>query len=251
MIRWSIRFDMSMKSALPLDQDGFAIVHDVLTPNVVDELLAILSAVAPDAAQTRRGEVFAVRNLFASVPEVRALATSPALRALVEPVLGPQAFAVRGLFFDKPPEANWKVPYHQDLAIAVKARHDVPGFGPWTTKAGVPHTHAPTDLLEGMLTLRLHLDDCEATNAPLRVLPGSHHLGKLDAARIQQLRDEIPEVVCVVPRGGALLMRPLLLHASSPAETPRHRRVLHIEYASTLLPDGLEWQETVHFPLSA
>jgi hypothetical protein len=36
-------------------------------------------------------------------------------------------------------------------------------------------------------------------------------------------------------------MRPLLLHASSPAADPRHRRVIHLEFAAEPLPGGLEW----------
>lgn len=229
-----------------LDVFGFAVVPNVLSENLRKELLAALIALEGEAAR-RQGEVFAARNLFETVSAARELAASPVLRALVEPVLGPEAFAVRALFFDKHPEANWTVPYHQDLAIAVKEKCEAPGFGPWSTKAGSLHTLAPASLLERMLTVRLHLDECSITNGPLRVLPGSHRLSRLDAARIQQLRGEISEFVCVVPCGGALLTRPLLLHASSPAETPGHRRVLHFEYASQPLPHELAWRDTVPF----
>jgi ectoine hydroxylase-related dioxygenase (phytanoyl-CoA dioxygenase family) len=97
-----------------------------------------------------------------------------------------------------------------------------------------------------MLTLRLHLDYCDAANGALRVLPESHRCGKLSPSRIQELRSDIAEVVCAVPRGGAMLMRPLLLHASSPAERPHHRRVLHFEYAAEPLPGGLKWQDEIH-----
>jgi len=34
-----------------------------------------------------------------------------------------------------------------------------------------------------------------------------------------------------------------VLHASSPAKSPSHRRVIHIEYASGTLPEGLRWFE--------
>jgi hypothetical protein len=46
-----------------------------------------------------------------------------------------------------------------------------------------------------------------------------------------------------VPRGGTLLVRPLLLHASAPAIHPGHRRVVHLEFAANLLPGGLVWHE--------
>ena len=150
-----------------------------------------------------------------------------------------------GILFDKVEGANWKVPWHQDLSVALRARQDAAGYGPWSEKAGVVHAQAPVALLERMLTVRLHLDDCDEANGPLRVLPGTHCLGKLSAEHIQALRAETEEVVCVVPRGGVVLMRPLLLHASSPAQTPRQRRVVHLEYASDSLPAGLEWHTQV------
>ena len=119
----------------------------------------------------------------------------------------------------------------------------MPGFGPWSTKDGIPHVQAPAELLEQMLTLRLQLDDADASNGALRVLPGSHRFGRLSADRIQQLRREQPDFLCAVSAGDALLMRPLLLHASSRSAHPRHRRVLHIEYAGFNLPAELEWHE--------
>jgi ectoine hydroxylase-related dioxygenase (phytanoyl-CoA dioxygenase family) len=148
---------------------------------------------------------------------------------------------VRGILFDKLPEANWKVPWHQDLSIAVRGRVDVAGFGPWSVKAGVPHVQPPLPLLENMLALRLHLDDCDAANGPLRVIPRSHTGGRLSPTAIRAWRSQQAAVACLVPRGGALLMRPLLLHASSPALRPGHRRVIHLEFAAEGLPGGLQW----------
>jgi ectoine hydroxylase-related dioxygenase (phytanoyl-CoA dioxygenase family) len=72
------------------------------------------------------------------------------------------------------------------------------------------------------------------------VIPGSHRHGKLSHVQIQGWREQ-EEATCLVPQGGALLMRPLLLHASSAAQVPGHRRVIHLEYAADPLPGGLEW----------
>jgi ectoine hydroxylase-related dioxygenase (phytanoyl-CoA dioxygenase family) len=99
-----------------------------------------------------------------------------------------------------------------------------------------------------MLTVRLHLDPCGPDNGPLRVLPGTHRCGRLNAGAIQALREEVPEVVCAVGAGDAVLMRPLLLHASSAAQAPSRRRVLHIEWANRSLPGGLEWFERIGAP---
>jgi len=212
---------------------GFAIVPSVLLGDTLETLERDL----PTSSRGNGG----FRNLL-DRPPIATLATSTAVRGLIEPVLGHDAFPVRAILFDKTPVANWKVSWHQDLTIAVKERSEVAGYGPWTEKAGVVHVQPPLSILEQMLALRLHIDESGAVNGPLRVLPGSHRAGRLRDAEIPVWRERIAEQLCLVPRGGALLMRPLLLHASSPAETPEHRRVIHIEYANCALAGGLQWR---------
>jgi ectoine hydroxylase-related dioxygenase (phytanoyl-CoA dioxygenase family) len=168
------------------------------------------------------------------------------MRAIAEAAVGPGAFAVRGILFDKSPDANWKVVWHQDLTIGVRAKRDVPGFGPWSAKDGAPYVQPPADLLREMVAVRLHLDDCTSENGPVRVIPRSHLSGRLAPALIDEWRARGPEVECTVGIGGVLAFYSLLLHASSPARAPLHRRVVHIEYVSAAwreLPGGLEWQE--------
>ncbi|MDR3619649.1 MAG: phytanoyl-CoA dioxygenase family protein [Paludisphaera borealis] len=226
-----------------LDQNGFAIVADVLSGGEADELVEALGAVRPGSRLERAGEVYASRNLLADIPEVRRIAEGSRLSGLVQSVLGPGAFVVRGLLFDKTPTANWGVPWHQDLTIAIKRRVDAPGFGPWTVKGGVPHVRPPIDVLERMVTIRLQLDDAGLEDGPLLVVPGSHRQGRLDVAASQEWLDKQTVQTCLVPRGGALMMRPLLLHASSPSNGAAHRRVVHLEYATGPLPFGVEWYE--------
>jgi ectoine hydroxylase-related dioxygenase (phytanoyl-CoA dioxygenase family) len=223
-----------------LDNDGFATIPAVLTPRKIDHLLKALAEA--DISRARRNDaVFGGRNLL-SVPAISQLATSQAIRGLVEPVVGADATAVRALFFDKTPGANWPVLWHQDLSIAVAERHELEGWGPWSTKANIPHVQPPVSILEAMLAVRLHLDDCGADNGPLRVIPGSHRSGRLSRDQIVIRREEIGEVTCEAPAGASLLIRPLLLHASSPARAPSHRRVVHIEYAPAhVLPTPLNW----------
>jgi ectoine hydroxylase-related dioxygenase (phytanoyl-CoA dioxygenase family) len=150
-------------------------------------------------------------------------------------------FPVRGILFDKIPEANWKVPWHQDVTIAVQEKIDSPGFGPWSKKADVVHVQPPTFILEKMVSVRFHIDDCSRENGALRVIPGSHRLGRIPEERIPELVAESSEQVCEVGTGGAMVMRPLLLHASSPSITPKHRRVVHIDFASVRLPGRMRW----------
>ena len=220
-----------------VERAGFALITGILGPSEIQTLLAELAAADITAAG---GE----RNLFRRCPAVAQLARSESVLRLVRPILGPAAFPVRTILFDKTPDANWKVAWHQDLAIAVAARRDVDGFGPWSIKAGVPHAHAPVALLERMVSARIHLDDCGAENGPLRVLPGTHRLGKLSAVDIARLSAERESVSCLAPAGSVLLLRPLLLHASSAASQPSaHRRVLHLKFAAEELPGGLKWFE--------
>jgi ectoine hydroxylase-related dioxygenase (phytanoyl-CoA dioxygenase family) len=223
-------------------RDGFAVVPRALDERALSSFEKSLETVAGGEGVLRRGGVYAIRNLLEVLPAAREVARSAALRALVEPVLGPDCFAVRGVLFDKTPAAPWKVAWHQDVSIAVRERAEAEGFGAWSVKAGVVHVQPPARVLEGVLAVRLHLDDCDETNGPLRVLPGSHASGRLGAEEIRRRREEGEALTCVVPRGGALVMRPLLLHSSPAPTAPRRRRVVHFEFAAAPLPGGLRWR---------
>jgi hypothetical protein len=211
------------------------------TPPLVPEpdLAALESALAPllsSAAPTA-----GLRNLLRDSAAVQSFVRTPALRALASAVLGPACAAVRVIWFDKTPAANWRVTWHQDLTIAVAARCDVDGYGPWSEKDGVVHVQPPVRVLEQMLAVRVHLDDCDADNGPVRVLSGSHRAGRLGPAEINEWKERVPAEECLAARGAVLAFRPLLLHASSPARVARHRRVLHIEYAAPVLDERLAW----------
>jgi hypothetical protein len=226
-----------------IETAGFAIIENGIDDNTARALLDQLQGGEPgDASRNRKGSTFGVRNLLRDRPIIHGLTDSPAIRRLIEPVVGPNALAVRGILFDKTPGANWTVPWHQDLSIAVTEKHEVPGYGPWSVKAGVPHVQPPVSVLQNMLTVRLHLDDCGADNGPLLVIPGSHAHGVLSPAAVEEFRSSGETVKCIVNRGGAVLMRPLLLHASHSAASPAHRRVVHLEFAAAnILPVPLQW----------
>ena len=165
----------------------------------------------------------AQRNLL-GVPIVRDLTVSQSVKQTVATILGKECFAVRGILFNKTPDANWKVVWHQDRTIAVRERKESPHFGPWTVKAGVPHVQPPAAVMGNILAIRLHLDESHERNGPLRVVPGSHKAGCLSAEGIATWKER-PSVICAVPKGGALLMRPLLVHASSSSVKPEPRRL--------------------------
>jgi hypothetical protein len=216
-----------------LAEEGFAIVSGVLDKAECQKLIKLFDAVNGPG---RRG--------ILGLPQIARLASSRSLLDLVQPHLPGKPRPVRGIYFDKSLETNWLVAWHQDVTLAVRNQFDVPGFGPWSVKEGVPHVRPPVHLLEQMLTVRLHLDDCDEANGALRVIPGSHRSGQLSADAIERLRNEKTPTVCRAAAGDGLLMRPLVLHSSGRSKNANHRRVVHIEYASFLLPGGLEWHET-------
>lgn len=223
---------------------GYAIIPSVLGVSEIHRARAAIESIPDCAAVRRKRNVYGVRNLLEISSGVRRLALRPEVRQLVTPILGPAAFATRAVFFDKVPGANWALGWHQDSVISVKDRFDVPGFLAWGQKAGVWQVQPPPEILSRMVAVRVHLDDCGPDNGPLRVIPGSHRHGWLDDD-IQNWKQNVAAVSCIVGAGGAVVMCPLILHASSKADAPAHRRVIHIEFASEDLPAGLEWNQRI------
>jgi ectoine hydroxylase-related dioxygenase (phytanoyl-CoA dioxygenase family) len=226
-----------------IEENGFVTIDQYLDSDLVE--LLIRSITDLHLSPSRAG----IRNILDRSPYIQKLAQSREIHDLVEPILGDTARVVRGIFFDKQPNANWKVPWHQDVTIAVKNRVDVPDYHPWSVKGEIHHVQPPTAILDQILTVRIHLDKTDESNGALKVIPGSHAHGKLTDIEIdspsetlrERWKQTSPGISCNLAPGGILLMRPLLLHASSIATIPSHRRVIHLEYASCELPSGLEW----------
>jgi len=257
-----------------IQHDGYCIVRNALSPGCVDnaliDLQQALSAYetaresgkdparqAAGSIRSRNGKIYAARNILDLLPQAGQLWRTAELCAVLQQTLGGSFGLVRGLYFDKHPESPWSLPWHQDLTIAVE-RNDLPSerFANPTTKAGVKHVEAPCDVLENMLSLRIHLDDVTTANGPLKVIAGSHRHGKStqpgstrnsshaeDAADSPPGDSAIHTIVC--SRGDVLAMRPLLAHSSG-NPTPgaaAHRRVVHLEFAAhETLADGYRWQ---------
>jgi hypothetical protein len=223
------------------ERDGFQIVKSLVEQGECDLLLAELTPLFEQQQKSAKSKIGGVRNLLRTSSRILQFSKSAKLLSILEKFGGSALFPVRAIFFDKNPESNWLVPWHQDLAIAAVGRIETPGFTGWSIKNETLHVHPPREILESMITMRLYLDDSDASNGALKIISGSHRHGKLGAGDIPRWTAKNEPVVCELSRGDALLMRPLLLHASSPAENPQHRRVLHIEYATQELPNGLKW----------
>ena len=224
------------------DERGFEVIDNAFENQIIDRLIKEFSRLDFSKPAKRRNSVaFGVRNLLNVAPAVKEFSDSEAIRQIIEPIAGKNARVVRAIFFDKTPEANWKVPFHQDLTITVRERREVDGFVSWTTKADVWHVQPPALVVENIVALRVHLDNTDGSNGALRVVVGSHRFGRLSAEQIEKLKVTGEIVNCSVPKSGVMLMRPLLLHASSAATNASHRRVIHFEFSALELPENLEW----------
>jgi ectoine hydroxylase-related dioxygenase (phytanoyl-CoA dioxygenase family) len=211
----------------PIQKQGYAIIPDILAPHEITGLLNEFSRV--DLPRSRAGLRHAMR-----IQAVASMAQDPRLMNIAHATLGADAFPFRATLFDKSPTANWLVVWHQDTALPLQERREIPGWGPWSLKDGMNYAHAPASALSQVLALRVHLDDSTAENGPLRVLPGTHTLGVLTDELLHDLSTRIAAADCLVPRGGVLAMRPLVVHASSKSQSEAPRRVLHIEYAASV-----------------
>jgi hypothetical protein len=151
------------------------------------------------------------------------------------------AFPVRIVGFDKRATANWSLPWHQDRVIAVRERHDVPGFTNWSRKRGLWHCEPPREVLDRMLFVRVHLDDCDAGNGAMEIAPGSHRLGAVPESGVVAAAGGFGSEVCVATAGDVLVLRMLTLHRSGRSESARPRRVLRVDFALDPLPAPLQW----------
>ena len=92
-----------------IEQHGFSLVPGRLDKHQV----AALRSEVRSVLGRRSAKQYAMRRLLELVRGVRRLCEETAIRTLVEPIIGVTAFPVRGIFFDKNPEANWGVSWHQ------------------------------------------------------------------------------------------------------------------------------------------
>jgi hypothetical protein len=168
-------------------------------------------------------------------------ASDGAFMRIAVQALGARSRPVRAVLFDKSEEANWSAGWHQDRTIAVRERRETEGYGPWSVKGGAVHVEPPFEILRDMITLRAHLDDCDADNAPLLVAPGSHRLGRVPIAAIDDAAARLGSICCLARAGDIWVYATPILHASDRAKQPRRRRVLQVDFSASPLADGLEW----------
>ncbi|MDP1632889.1 MAG: phytanoyl-CoA dioxygenase family protein [Caulobacter sp.] len=218
---------------LSFARDGAALFSETVDAGEIAALRQRLDPAIDGRPGRRLPDGDAASDLLANDGPVGRIATG---------LIGATARPVRAVLFDKTPDANWIVAWHQDRTITVRERVEVEGFGPWSTKDGLLHVAPPIAVLEGMATLRLHLDDCDDENAPLRIAMGSHRLGYVPATLAASKAVALPPFVCHANAGDVWAYATPILHMSERSRSNGRRRVLQVDYAASDLPAGLRWR---------
>ena len=203
-----------MKTTCDLfEAHGYLIAEPVLSSDALDELERELPIVSNAGTRT-----LLQKSAF------RALAARLRAHERLSDYLG-NLVAIEGIFFHKHRDRNWSLMPHWDSVIPTA------GDGPCKPageKERMACAHAPLDFMRQCVAVRLALD--EVPEGDIQVEVGTH-----------KTSDRQPATTLVVPRGGAVLMRPCLIHSSAKLTASLERRVVHLLYAPRELPDGYRW----------
>jgi ectoine hydroxylase-related dioxygenase (phytanoyl-CoA dioxygenase family) len=225
-----------------LDDLGFTVLNDIFSDAEIENILSsINSADTSNPTFRKSDDLFAIRQFLKEIPSLQTLIFNDKLKSTIKNLLGDNFFVVKSIYFDKPEKSNWFVSYHQDLTISVDKKAVIANYGPWTVKQNQFAVQPPLDILKSIFTIRIHLDKTDENNGALKVVPKSHLKGIYRPETIDWTKET--ESICSVPKGGIMLMRPLLLHSSSRTTTNSQRRVIHIELSNADLDAELNWAE--------
>lgn len=223
-------------------ENGFAIIPEVYTSAEIDSILYIISKSGTDSPTFRKTkDLFAIRQFLKEVPGAAGIILNENLKKIIRELFGDSYFIVKSIYFDKPGASNWFVSYHQDLTISVDKKADITGYGPWTVKQNQFAVQPPLDILKNNFTIRIHLDDTDESNGALKIIPGSHLKDIYRPETIDWNKET--ESFCCIKKGGVMIMKPLLLHASDRTTNNNNRRVIHIELSNAQLPTAIQWSE--------
>ncbi len=222
-------------SVLDFEKDGVEIRRALISPDAINSVKVDIDL------ENDKLKKYGIRNLEKKFQSIAKLAKDEAILSIARNLLNNQVSLVRAIFFDKTPDKNWLVTWHQDKTVTLNKKIELEDWGPWSIKDEVHHVQPPVSVLDSMVTFRLHIDPSDEKNGCLKVIPGTHKHGILKQEEIDELVQNASVVPCIVDAADAVIMRPHILHSSSKANEPCHRRVVHLEYSSYVLPDGASW----------
>jgi hypothetical protein len=225
-----------------LETNGFSFINNIYSEIEINQILNCLEIAKLDGdSVVNTQDIFSIRQLLIIIPGLEPLLFNSKFKYLVNELFKSNCFLTKGIYFNKPKESNWFVGYHQDLSISVKTKTVLNDYINWTFKKGRYGVQPPNQILSDTITIRIHLDDTNKENGALRVIPKSHLKGviRLDSMGL----DTKNEFVCEMKKGGVMLMKPLILHASGRTTNGKNRRVIHLELNKHDLQEPLSWLE--------
>lgn len=234
-----------MNDSKEICSEGFIIINDIYTEDEIKKLISLIEDKTKNDSENatfrKSQDLFAIRQFHKEIPEILDFVFNKNLKEIIESNFGKGYFITKSIYFDKPEKSNWFVAYHQDLTISVDKKIEVENFENWTLKQNQFAVQPPKEILEDNFTIRIHIDKTTKDNGALKVINNSHSKGIL---RIENLNFETEkETICEVEKGGIMIMKPLLFHASNKTTNNERRRVIHIEFSKQQLPEGLDWSE--------
>jgi len=231
------------KSLVELNERGYAILENLYSKTEVDSILkCIENSGNIEGSFTKTKDLFAIRKLLDTIPDLKEFIFNEKLKSIISS-FGENYFLTKAIYFDKPSESNWFVAYHQDLSISVSEKYEIEGYKNWTFKKGQYGVQPPLQILQNICTVRIHLDDTNKENGALKVISKSHSKGIYRPESIDWTKET--EHICEVQKGGAMLMKPLLLHASNRTTNKKQRRIVHLEFSNQNLSKPLNWLEAL------
>ena len=183
--------------------NGFELIEDFISESDSGLIASELSKL--DVSKHSGG----VRNVEKKSKYIHELVHSEYIISKISTYLKGVPCLVRAIYFNKTVNQNWLVPWHQDKTVCVSKKFESTGWAPWSFKDGVLHVQPPVDVLNQMVSLRLHLDDSNLANGCLKIMPHSHKLGVLNQADIAKYVAKNHSFDCIAKKGTALVMRPI------------------------------------------
>ncbi len=238
-----------MNYSKEINSEGFAIIEAIYSDTEIEKIISEIEKVTlttTDNSTFRKSDdLFAIRQFHKEIPETLSYIFNQNLIEFIKTNFGENYFITKSIYFDKPEKSNWFVSYHQDLTISVNKKIEVDHFENWTVKQNQYAVQPPKEILENNFTIRIHLDTTTKDNGALKVLKASHKKG---ISRVENINlNEETETICEVEKGGIMIMKPLLFHASNKTTNNERRRVIHIEFSNQILPNEFEWSEKAYF----
>lgn len=228
-----------------VNAEGFSIIDNVYSENEIEKIISLIENTTENNTENstfrKSLDLFAIRQFHKEIPETLPYIFNDKLKDIIKSTFGEGFFITKSIYFDKPEKSNWFVAYHQDLTISVNKKIETENFTNWTIKQNQFAVQPPTGILEDNFTIRIHIDTTTKDNGALKVINNSHSKGILRIENVDFVSEK--ETICEVEKGGIMIMKPLLFHASNKTTNNERRRVIHIEFSRQQLPNELEWSE--------